>query len=296
MCAEPRPRAVSLWHDDRRVALRRTPPRPACRGDLDVRRRHRRGRLHRPLDRVLPARGATRRCGSSCSRRRSPGSAPPAATAAGARRCSPRRSTSSPRLTSGRDAALALHAAMRATVDEVGGSPRARASTRTPPRAAPSGWPARAPSWPGPGPRSREARRGAAARTTSAARGRRGARRAQRDPRRRRDVHPRLRGDPARAAGPRAWPRPSSGTACAIFERTRVTAIAARPGRRPTTARSAREHVVRATEGYTPDLAGHRRAVVPVYSLIIATEPLRRRGVGRDRPARDARRSAITGT
>ena len=32
--------------------------------------------------------------------------------------------------------------------------------------------------------------------------------------------------------------------------------------------------VVRATEGYTPSLAGHRRTVVPVYSLVIATEPL----------------------
>jgi glycine/D-amino acid oxidase-like deaminating enzyme len=34
------------------------------------------------------------------------------------------------------------------------------------------------------------------------------------------------------------------------------------------------DHVVRATEGYTPRLAGLRRAVAPVYSLIIATEPL----------------------
>ena len=32
--------------------------------------------------------------------------------------------------------------------------------------------------------------------------------------------------------------------------------------------------VVRATEGYTPALPGHRRAIAPVYSLIIATEPL----------------------
>lgn len=34
------------------------------------------------------------------------------------------------------------------------------------------------------------------------------------------------------------------------------------------------EVVVRATEGYTPSLAGQRRVVAPVYSLIIATEPL----------------------
>ena len=34
------------------------------------------------------------------------------------------------------------------------------------------------------------------------------------------------------------------------------------------------EVVVRATEGYTATLAGQRRAVAPVHSLIIATEPL----------------------
>jgi glycine/D-amino acid oxidase-like deaminating enzyme len=33
-------------------------------------------------------------------------------------------------------------------------------------------------------------------------------------------------------------------------------------------------HVIRATEGYTPGLPGFRRAVVPVYSLMVATEPL----------------------
>jgi glycine/D-amino acid oxidase-like deaminating enzyme len=32
--------------------------------------------------------------------------------------------------------------------------------------------------------------------------------------------------------------------------------------------------VVRCTEGFTPTLAGHRRTVVPIYSLMIATEPL----------------------
>jgi len=34
------------------------------------------------------------------------------------------------------------------------------------------------------------------------------------------------------------------------------------------------EFVVRATEGYTPTLEGQRRAVAPVYSLIVATAPL----------------------
>ncbi len=32
--------------------------------------------------------------------------------------------------------------------------------------------------------------------------------------------------------------------------------------------------VVRATEGFTPGLPRHRRAVIPVYSLVVATEPL----------------------
>lgn len=32
--------------------------------------------------------------------------------------------------------------------------------------------------------------------------------------------------------------------------------------------------VVRATEGYTPSISGFRRAVAPVYSLMVATEPL----------------------
>ena len=34
------------------------------------------------------------------------------------------------------------------------------------------------------------------------------------------------------------------------------------------------EFVVRATEGYTPGLPGFQRAIAPVYSLMIATEPL----------------------
>jgi glycine/D-amino acid oxidase-like deaminating enzyme len=34
------------------------------------------------------------------------------------------------------------------------------------------------------------------------------------------------------------------------------------------------EHVIRATEGYTRSLSGERRRLIPVYSLIIATEPL----------------------
>ena len=59
-----------------------------------------------------------------------------------------------------------------------------------------------------------------------------------------------------------------------IYEKTRVSGI--HPGRALT------EHggtvaagtVIRATEGYTSGLAGHSRTLIPVYSLVIATEPL----------------------
>jgi len=59
----------------------------------------------------------------------------------------------------------------------------------------------------------------------------------------------------------------------AIYEQTEVTAI------RPRRVRTSRgtvnaSHIIRATEGFTPHLDGMKREVVPVYSLIVATEPL----------------------
>lgn len=64
-----------------------------------------------------------------------------------------------------------------------------------------------------------------------------------------------------------------------IFEHTRVTRII--PGnttRRPRVVTAhgtvTADYVVRATEGFTPTLAHHRRSVVPLYSLMVATEPL----------------------
>ena len=58
-----------------------------------------------------------------------------------------------------------------------------------------------------------------------------------------------------------------------VYERTPVLQLA--PGRVVTRAGTVRaRHVIRATEGYTPRLPGLRRAVAPVYSLMIATEPL----------------------
>ncbi|GCD91887.1 FAD-binding oxidoreductase [Nocardioides sp. LS1] len=58
-----------------------------------------------------------------------------------------------------------------------------------------------------------------------------------------------------------------------IHERTRVTAI--EPGLARTKHGTVRaDTVVRATEGYTPSLAGEHRTLAPVYSLVIATAPL----------------------
>jgi glycine/D-amino acid oxidase-like deaminating enzyme len=58
-----------------------------------------------------------------------------------------------------------------------------------------------------------------------------------------------------------------------IHEHTPVTAI--EPGRAITQYGVVRaDVVVRATEGFTPFLAGQERVIAPVYSLMVATEPL----------------------
>jgi glycine/D-amino acid oxidase-like deaminating enzyme len=58
-----------------------------------------------------------------------------------------------------------------------------------------------------------------------------------------------------------------------LHEGTPVTAIEPRLARTPF-GKVRAPVVVRALEGYTPGLAGARRAVLPVYSLMLATEPL----------------------
>jgi glycine/D-amino acid oxidase-like deaminating enzyme len=58
-----------------------------------------------------------------------------------------------------------------------------------------------------------------------------------------------------------------------LYEQTPVTGISA--GELRTTRGTVRaEYVIRATEGYTPELPGLHRAIAPVYSLMIATAPL----------------------
>ncbi|MYB25728.1 MAG: FAD-dependent oxidoreductase [Acidimicrobiia bacterium] len=59
----------------------------------------------------------------------------------------------------------------------------------------------------------------------------------------------------------------------AIYEQTAVAGLGPRRVR-TTHGTVTADVVVRATEAYTRDLAGQRRAVLPVYSLMIATEPL----------------------
>ena len=58
-----------------------------------------------------------------------------------------------------------------------------------------------------------------------------------------------------------------------VFEQTRALAIEKRRVRTDRGVVNA-DVVIRATEGYTRDLRGERRSLAPVYSLVIATEPL----------------------
>ena len=58
-----------------------------------------------------------------------------------------------------------------------------------------------------------------------------------------------------------------------IYERTPVTALAPHHAETPFGTVAA-EVVVRATEAFTPSLPGYERHVVPIYSLMIGTEPL----------------------
>jgi len=71
----------------------------------------------------------------------------------------------------------------------------------------------------------------------------------------------------------RGLARAVEGRGGTIHERTPVLAIES-GGVRTSTGRVSAEVVVRATEAWTSRLPGSRRAVAPVYSLMVATEPL----------------------
>lgn len=85
----------------------------------------------------------------------------------------------------------------------------------------------------------------------------------------------------------------------ALYERTAVDSI--EPHRVHTDHGTVTaQFVVRATEGFTPQLQGLRRAVVPIYSLMIATEPLPEEvwqniGLNARETFSDARHSVIYG-
>lgn len=71
----------------------------------------------------------------------------------------------------------------------------------------------------------------------------------------------------------RSLARVVSAQGVPIFEHTTASSI--EPGRVRTTEGDLRaDLIVRATEGFTPRLKGHRRTLAPIYSLMVATEPL----------------------
>jgi len=77
--------------------------------------------------------------------------------------------------------------------------------------------------------------------------------------------------DPARLV--RGLAEVVEGRGVVLYEQTEVRSLA--PGVVTTARGTVRAGaVVRATEGYTRTLAGHQRDLIPVYSLMIATEPL----------------------
>lgn len=76
---------------------------------------------------------------------------------------------------------------------------------------------------------------------------------------------------PARLARGLAATVERSGTT--IYEQTRVVSIEPHLVRTENGTIKA-DHIVRATEGFTSSLAGEQRSIVPLYSLMIATEPL----------------------
>jgi len=74
----------------------------------------------------------------------------------------------------------------------------------------------------------------------------------------------------------RGLARAVEGAGAVVHEQSRVVAVS--PGQVATEQGTVRaDVVVRATEGFTPGLSGplgHRRAVAPIYSMMVATEPL----------------------
>ena len=214
-------------------------------------------------------------CASRCSNTRSPGSAPRVGTAAGARRCSRRPMPRSPVATGPTpcapcgvpcsdtvdevgDAAagegIDCHFAKGGTVDLVRSEAQAARATRRGRR--------------GPVARFRRgrsalARRGRDDRTWSARRVS-SARRSHRTVRR-----------SSRPSWPGAWPTRSSGVGVRLYEHTEVSTSHPREGSPPSpAARCGPPSSCGRPRPGPPTLPGSRRDLVPVYSLMVATEPL----------------------
>ena len=238
----------------------------------------------------LARRGLT--CGSRSSKRRSRALAHRAATEAGRPRCSLPRRRRSPR-PAGREGALAQHAAMRASIDEVIRAAARRASTRASRREARSSL-ARTGAQLRPAQARRRARpRVGQDRVRAARRGRR-PRARQRNERAGRHLHARLRGDPSGASLVRGLARAVRERGVAIYEKTPRASIAPHVGddRRGTVTA---DFVVRATEGYTPALEGQRGPSPPSIRSSSPPLPCPRR-CGTRSGSRSARRSPTTGT
>ena len=264
---------LSLWHE---TTADDWTPRPPLAGDPEADVADRGRRLHRAVDGATTSPRPTRRCGSPCSRPRSPGSARAAATAAGAPRCSRPRCRSLAARSAARRALAQHRGDARERRRGGAGRPPPRASTPSSPRAAPIAL-----------------ARSRAAVAPGAGRGRR---RPALGPRRGRAAAARRRGGdrrcwPAPASAARRTPRTARPSTPARLVRGLADgrraprrhpprADAARPRSRPGGSHPPRDRcapsvVVRATEGYTRTLPRAARGrSVPVYSLIIATEPL----------------------
>ena len=249
------------------------------------RRRHRRRRLHRPVDRALPQPPPTRTCASRCSSATSPASAPPAATAAGARPAADEPHGAWPPAT-GATRAIALQRTMHDTVDEVG---RAAAELGIDCHFAKGGYVhlATAPLQLG---------RLQAELAESRAFGFGDERRALARPPRgarpesaptacsARVVHARTARRSSRRAWPAAWPRRWRREGVSRSTRgRRCEAIEPGRGAHRRSATCARRSWCGRPRASRVQLAGERRTVAPVYSLMVATEPLPRRRLGRAR-------------
>ena len=259
----------SLWADTAPPAA----PRPPLAGDLDVDVADRRRGLHRPVDRLLPrrgrpvaadrgARGRDRRLRRERAQRRLVLGAVPGLAVVPGRAGRPRVRARPAR----RDA--------RPRSTRWAGCSPPRASTPTGPRAGRSPWPAPPPSWPGPGRRSTEARSWGRAEDdvrlldADAARGVLAAT----------EVLGATYTPDCAAIHPLRLVRGLADAVVArgvrLHEHTRVDVDRARP----------RDHRARRGPGRDRDpgdrglhrrpCAGHRRRLAPVYSLVIATEPL----------------------